>query len=363
MEITGYDMQAGAFPEFKVNETQILVKFDYAVNPIEPLDLSLNTTIPEDNTPAPTKEEIAERYISQKSLMDEIIADMNKRSGCKAVIAGGAVRDWLLTEAGMDVMPKDYDVFLLDSHNPISPKSFDTAGLPNLHNGHGYPYPLIEFVAYDGHVKVQIMITACKSMAELIAGFDWDICKAAYDGTDTEHKFSVQAVITGYHELMLGQVHHSPEITLKRGLEFCKRYNCKIDRESLWTLINQVYPVVEDGVVIDKEAFAKHGVYPHNKTSGYQPKPSATDYPPIEWQVSIDNNKEPELKAEVKSVTEMLAEKPAFWQYNAPTFYYKESTTYVNNEKPQQIHNMQDLVDVYNKKKAEENNKKGWLDK
>lgn len=140
------------------------------------------------------------------------------------VIAGGAVRDWM-----MGRLPRDVDVFILGG-----PSNEDVeraaAGLPKLALPPLKPYgnSLVIKTSWGGF-DVDIVSRPEKDVEELLDGFDWNVSLFAYSGRDQVRSRMDPGDIKPGGELVLQSLEGKyPESVLRRGFRFVERYGMRI---------------------------------------------------------------------------------------------------------------------------------------
>lgn len=163
----------------------------------------------------------------------ELVYDMmynriEARFGGKVVIAGGAVRDYHLNRE-----PRDFDVFWLvpdnfiwsitDLRNTISCNGVNQVRPTRGYNEQTGVWPLAEviFPSVPTQTKVQLMMPEARSIERLLATFDWNICKFAYDGEF--HGEDPSILEPG--SLLVPGTQRDPVRSAQRGREFAERYN------------------------------------------------------------------------------------------------------------------------------------------
>jgi len=157
--------------------------------------------------------------------MDEVFTEFNRRLSNigQVVIAGGAVRDWLMGRE-----PKDYDVFVLGA--PDEPELFEQvlAGLEpvtmlDFHKSE----PFLQGTFRFGERIVQVMATPHTSVDALLDSFDWNVCRFAYDGSTVTDACPVESIRAG-ERLRLHRVTF-PVSTLRRGFRFSERFSMRLE--------------------------------------------------------------------------------------------------------------------------------------
>lgn len=161
----------------------------------------------------------------------------------KVVIAGGAVRDYLLERT-----PKDFDVFVLTDAVCDELKA---AALSNLEDLDQPTDPKWNYGLSDGFsgtyiwrgAYVQVMFVDFQSTEELLASFDWNITRYAFDGEimteepifyNTDGKAYLRDLI-----LTSGYIRW-PRSSMRRGLDFAKRYRLRLRRNDLLRLVDGI---------------------------------------------------------------------------------------------------------------------------
>ena len=153
------------------------------------------------------------------------------------VIAGGAVRDEL-----MGRKPKDWDVFVLgqkDNQNFVEQVASVLSDLYVYEDAEGSdPGPPTLTLNLEGE-KVQVIPSPCDSLSELIDTFDWNICLFGHDTGPLKHEQSMLPTENCSFPLKLHTVTH-PLSTLRRGFQFCDRYQMFIEKSDIRRLCSEV---------------------------------------------------------------------------------------------------------------------------
>lgn len=131
-------------------------------------------------------------------------------------IAGGAVRDHL-----MGVAPKDFDVFVLglEPDTNITPAFEGLEAIEPLPHHKSEPFLKGTF-AWSG-TMVQVMVTPCETVDDLLATFDWNVCLFAFNG-QLHQRAGIEEISEG-KPLVLQKVTY-PMSTLRRGFRFSERF-------------------------------------------------------------------------------------------------------------------------------------------
>lgn len=173
----------------------------------------------------------------------EICLPLQETTGRTVVIAGGAVRDHLLGRK-----PRDYDVFVLsgklgppkvnklvkDIRNYLlgmgtdSGQSYLSFSVTSKYGASDNTGPVAEFYFW-GH-KVQVMVSPVAIPQQLVATFDYNICKLYYPNAQHSGEHSVVANIKQHGALKLVGTAPLPypALTLRRGMEFASRYGMQL---------------------------------------------------------------------------------------------------------------------------------------
>lgn len=133
------------------------------------------------------------------------------------VIAGGAVRDELLGR-----VPKDFDLFLFGS--------YDRSRLLRYQQGppqHGYKQWHLANVVWRGAPVQVVSDKGYRTVADLLDDFDWNICGFAFDGRQLHCRMDVADIGPGKMLHLVSD--KTPESSLRRGLNFARRYSMKLD--------------------------------------------------------------------------------------------------------------------------------------
>jgi len=163
----------------------------------------------------------------------------------KVVLAGGAVRDFLMEQG-----PKDYDVFVLHSttddmevlEKQVLAAVSDLSTIPPVVEWHKSEPFLVATVEWES-CEIQVLVNPAKSMEELVDSFDWNVCLFAYDGEGFHMREDVGNIAKG-KDLALNRVTF-PLSTLRRGFRFSERFIMKLKKEDIETLCRAVIQKVE----------------------------------------------------------------------------------------------------------------------
>lgn len=180
--------------------------------------------------------------------LDEVYAEFESRLGHlgKVVIAGGAVRDTLLERT-----PKDFDVFVLDKHGVGCTEVLKADAVLRLADLDSPDDPKWLYGLSDGFtgtyiwrgVYVQIMFVDFATTEELLASFDWNITRYGFDGKIvTEEPIFYNKDGKPYlRDLILtpGNIRW-PRSSMKRGMDFAKRYRLRLRRGDLLRLVDGI---------------------------------------------------------------------------------------------------------------------------
>jgi len=191
-----------------------------------------------------------------KTLLDLRPAYHNKQ----VYICGGAARDYLLQQE-----PRDIDIFILNSDsNTVQmtdirclielQKTMNYSVKFNWRDTYDAGYPpqskfdlLGNLTYYKCNYPIQIITTKYETIDELFESFDWNICQVAineYSCLTTHQNFPMEVTEYSGIERVTGRLidnlklHNISNVknyykTLQRGFIFAKRYNVKIEDESL----------------------------------------------------------------------------------------------------------------------------------
>jgi predicted nucleotidyltransferase len=126
---------------------------------------------------------------NEPDLWDKLLYAVNEiYEPTYAIVAGGAVRDYMLDEN-----PKDIDIFVHYEGSREIPHIIELAeqlgwtdiqikGNPDLYKGKSLTWMTVSG-RYRG-APVDLCFTDAKSAEEIVAKFDWCICQQWYDGKD-----------------------------------------------------------------------------------------------------------------------------------------------------------------------------------
>lgn len=169
-------------------------------------------------------------------MMDKVFAEFNQRLSHigQVVIAGGAVRDWLMGRE-----PKDYDVFVLGAPDQPEPFERALAGLEpvtmlDFHKSE----PFLQGTFRFGERIVQVMASPHTSIDALLDSFDWNVCRFAYDGSTVTDACPIESIRAG-EPLKLHRVTF-PLSTLRRGFRFSERFSMRLDYADIRMLCEAV---------------------------------------------------------------------------------------------------------------------------
>lgn len=159
-----------------------------------------------------------------------------------AVIAGGSVRDTLLSRK-----PSDIDIFVLTSGHeyPCEDSISDVLGVW-VHETQIYAdFTTFSATTEDG--AIQFIFVPQSSVDELLATFDWNICQYAInlDGDlISPHDVGPEALDLKFVATK------APFIALKRGFQFEERFSKHMTDQDLRTLarmtVEDRYKIIED---------------------------------------------------------------------------------------------------------------------
>src|SRR5690606_1748417 len=158
-------------------------------------------------------------------MMDEVFAEFHRRLSHigQVVIAGGAVRDWLMGRE-----PKDYDVFVLGAPNQPEPFERALADLEpvttlDFHKSE----PFLQGTFRFGECIVQVMATPHTNVIAVRDEFDWHVCNHAYDASGVTDGGPVESIRPG-ESLRLHGVTFTVA-TLRRGFRFSERLSIRLE--------------------------------------------------------------------------------------------------------------------------------------
>jgi len=175
--------------------------------------------------------EVYEEFASRLSHVGEV------------VIAGGAVRDFL-----MERDAKDYDIFILTTDETEEIKLQILEALSDLETffpvvnwARSIPADkessLVKTVIWKG-VEVQILINPALTPQALVETFDWNICCFAYSADGFYKGMKIQDIgLECYLRLMRDT---TPLSTLRRGFRFSERFQMYLDTEDIHRLCQEI---------------------------------------------------------------------------------------------------------------------------
>lgn len=157
----------------------------------------------------------------------------------EVVLAGGGIRDELMARE-----PKDYDAFILlgkpFSFEYVREEVWEALEAVDEDRSGSTPFKAAE-VIFEG-TTVQIMLTPYKTVEELLASFDWNVCLFASDGVKTWALEEVANIGKGM-ELKLHKITY-PLSTLRRGYRFSERFGMVLRQEDMIQLCTEVLGVL-----------------------------------------------------------------------------------------------------------------------
>lgn len=145
------------------------------------------------------------------------------------VVAGGAVRDYLMSRT-----PKDYDIFILntagiETFSSVKEKvKIATRDIPKVeikYEWHKSEPFLIESIATP-YGEVQIMARDIKTQEDLIDTFDWNVSRFSFGRDGFVNGEDVSNIGHG-KDLVLHRITH-PLSTLRRGYRFSERFTMRL---------------------------------------------------------------------------------------------------------------------------------------
>lgn len=145
----------------------------------------------------------------------------------QVVIAGGAVRDHLMSRAA-----KDYDVFVLsrqpekDAALDIHAATADLMTVEQLEHHKSEPFLVVTVMFNDS--LVQIMWSPEPTTDALLGTFDWNVCLFAFDSDGLKARTDITDIRPGA-SLKRQRVTY-PLSTLRRGFRFSERFGMVLER-------------------------------------------------------------------------------------------------------------------------------------
>lgn len=171
------------------------------------------------------------------------------------VIAGGAVRDYLIGE-----IPKDYDIYILTGNKEnvipvvinteirtiLNKLNFQCVKAVKRNANYPREVEVVETVITENKIEIpdpknaQIILAPYKTAEELISGFDWNICMFAYCSRGIISFEKIEDAIGKGKFMKLNRMNF-PASNIRRGFRFSEKFGMKLREQDISDLAYALY--------------------------------------------------------------------------------------------------------------------------